>query len=131
MKSSITFEPGSQAFILANEAAQKFQKWREEHRTGYKKIPEELWEIAVRLAEITSISKTASFLGLSYYSLKKQVLKKNEISSEFSIPIKGFIEAVMDTNTPTLLAEIIAPSGFSLRIFSPNTNEIIRAFIQR
>ena len=48
----------------------RFQAWREQ-RTGRGRIPRSLWALAVQLAEVHGVSRTAAVLGLDYYSLKK------------------------------------------------------------
>jgi hypothetical protein len=39
---------------------------------GGLRIPQPLWDLAVRLVSQYGISRTATALGLDYYSLKKQ-----------------------------------------------------------
>jgi hypothetical protein len=51
-------------------ARSQFQAWRE-RRTG-RRIPQQLWALAVRLVNRHGVSRTAAALGLDYYSLKKQ-----------------------------------------------------------
>ena len=48
----------------------QFQAWRGQ-RTG-RRIPQQLWDLAVRLVNRHGVSRTATALGLDYYSLKKQ-----------------------------------------------------------
>ena len=54
------------------QARQRFQAWRE-RRQGDHRIPQPLWDLAIRLASKHGISRTATALGLDYYSLKKRV----------------------------------------------------------
>ena len=59
---------------LPNDLAQgrcRFQAWRE-RRQGGRRIPQPLWHLAVQLASQHGVSRTATALGLDYYSLKKQ-----------------------------------------------------------
>src|SRR5262245_25763066 len=49
----------------------RFQAWRE-RRQGGRRIPQPLWALAVRLVSQHGLSRTATALGLDYYSLKKQ-----------------------------------------------------------
>jgi hypothetical protein len=59
---------------LPNDLAQgryRFQAWRERRQGG--RIPQPLWDLAVRLVRTHGLSRTATALGLDYYSLKKQV----------------------------------------------------------
>jgi hypothetical protein len=53
------------------QARSRFEAWREQ-RPGRRRIPQPLWDLAVRLASTHGVSRTATALGLGYYSLKKQ-----------------------------------------------------------
>jgi hypothetical protein len=50
----------------------QFQAWRCRRQAGGR-IPHRLWTLAVRLVRQHGLSRTASALGLDYYSLKKRV----------------------------------------------------------
>jgi len=52
-------------------ARSRFQAWRGRRRIGTR-IPRTLWTVAVRLAKAHGVSRTATALGLDYYSLKKR-----------------------------------------------------------
>ena len=54
------------------QARSRFEAWRE-RRQGGRRIPQPLWDLAVRLVSQHGISRTATALGLDYYSLKKRV----------------------------------------------------------
>ena len=59
---------------LPNDLAQgrsRFQAWRMQ-RLGRGRIPRPLWALAVRLVSKHGVSRTATALGLDYYSLKKR-----------------------------------------------------------
>jgi hypothetical protein len=49
----------------------RFQAWRE-RRQGSHRIPQPMWDLAVRLVSKHGVSRTATALGLDYYSLKKR-----------------------------------------------------------
>jgi hypothetical protein len=49
----------------------RFQAWRQQ-RTGRGRIPRSLWALAVQLATVHGVSRTAAALGLDYYSLKER-----------------------------------------------------------
>jgi hypothetical protein len=49
----------------------RFQAWRQRRQGG--RIPQPLWDLAARLGSKYGISRTATALGLDYYSLKKRV----------------------------------------------------------
>lgn len=53
-------------------AVSQFQAWRKQRQPG-SRIPEPLWQLAVRLVSSYGLSRTATALRLDYYSLKKQV----------------------------------------------------------
>ena len=53
------------------QARSRFEAWRQ-RRPGGRRIPQPLWSLAVRLAGRHGVSRTATALGLDYYSLKKQ-----------------------------------------------------------
>jgi hypothetical protein len=54
------------------QGRRRFQAWRE-RRQGGRRIPQPLWALAIRLVSQHGISRTATALGLDYYSLKKRV----------------------------------------------------------
>ena len=49
----------------------RFEGWRRTRQAGTR-IPDELWSLAVKLADGHGLSRTASGLGLDYYSLRKR-----------------------------------------------------------
>ena len=49
----------------------QFQAWRVQRQAG-RRIPQALWTLAVRLVKTHGVSRTATALGLDYYSLKKR-----------------------------------------------------------
>ena len=49
----------------------RFQAWRTRRKVGTR-IPRTLWAVAVRLAKMHGVCRTAATLGLDYYSLKKR-----------------------------------------------------------
>jgi hypothetical protein len=52
-------------------ARSRFEAWRQ-RRPGRRPIPQPLWDLAVRLASTHGVGRTATALGLGYYSLKQQ-----------------------------------------------------------
>ena len=52
-------------------ARSRFQAWRTRRKAGTR-IPRTLWAVAVRLAKTHGVCRTATALGLDYYSLKKR-----------------------------------------------------------
>ena len=49
----------------------RFQAWRGERKLG-ERIPRPLWDLAVRLAKLHGVSRTAAALGLDYYGLQRR-----------------------------------------------------------
>jgi hypothetical protein len=66
----------------------RFQAWREQ-RTGRGRIPRSLWALAVRLANVHGVSRTAAVLGLDYHSLKKRA---EAVTSESPSSPPAFVE---------------------------------------
>ena len=52
-------------------ARERFAAWRRTRQVGAR-IPEPLWMLAIDLADAHGLHRTASVLGLDYYSLKKR-----------------------------------------------------------
>ncbi len=50
----------------------RFRAWRRTRSRGTR-IPERLWKLAVKLADVHGLKRTASVLNLDYYALKKRV----------------------------------------------------------
>jgi hypothetical protein len=48
----------------------RFQAWRGRRKAGAP-IPQGLWDLAIRLANVHGVSRTATLLRLDYYRLKK------------------------------------------------------------
>ena len=54
----------------------RFRDWRRNRLIGAR-IPESLWTLAVKLAIAQGVCRTASALGLDYYSLQKRLEAAN------------------------------------------------------
>ncbi len=54
----------------------RFETWREARQVRTR-IPDELWELAVKLAFAHGLNRTASILKLDYYALRKRVEARN------------------------------------------------------
>jgi hypothetical protein len=66
----------------------RFRAWRKGRRKAGNRIPRPLWALAVRLSNTHGLSRTATALGLDYYSLKKQV----EATARSQPPSPAFVE---------------------------------------
>lgn len=51
------------------QARGRFQAWRARRKVG-ERIPRALWALAAELAKVHGVSRTATALGLDYYSLQ-------------------------------------------------------------
>lgn len=68
----------------------RFEAWRESRSVG-ERIPEPLWKAAVQVAAEHGLNRTASFLKLDYYSLKKRVDRSRASSATFvELPSPSF-----------------------------------------
>lgn len=95
----------------------RFEGWRRTRQAGTR-IPDELWSLAVKLADGRGLSRTASVLGLDYYSLKKRVAAGK--SGSTSVP-SAFIElSPMPSpgSSGECVVEFADGTGASLRIGS-------------
>ena len=81
------------------------------------RIPDELWSLAVKLADHHGISRTASVLGLDYYSLKKRVAAGN--SGVTSVP-SAFVEGSASSDSASACPAFIELS--SLQVPSPGAS---------
>jgi hypothetical protein len=70
---------------------QRFAVWRETRKTG-ERIPEPLWRAAVKLAATCGLNRTARFLKLDYYSLKKRLDRASS-----TVPSSAFVELPSST----------------------------------
>ena len=61
----------------------RLEDWRRTRKAGAR-IPDKLWSLAVKLVDGHGLNRTASVLGLDYYSLKKQVEARHSDSTSVS-----------------------------------------------
>ena len=81
-----------------SRAATRFADWRRSRALGTR-IPDSLWALAVELATIYGVCRTASILKLDYYGLKKRVDAKASQPglSCASSPMPTFVELAAST----------------------------------
>lgn len=106
---------------------EEFRKWRApESKT--KRIPEELWNSAVSVVGGEySVNRISRILSLDFNRLKLRFLSRlpsPEKIVEVSFP-QGF-----QTPSRFPLAEIVSQSGMVLRLFSQESESIIRTFLK-
>ena len=79
----------------------RFEAWRGARKVRTR-IPDQLWNLAVKLAVAHGLNRTASVLKLDYYSLKKRVERNAAATSatpafvEFSPPSMTTAEYVVE-----------------------------------
>ncbi len=70
----------------------RFEKWRRRRKTRAR-IPESLWDAAVKMATAYGLHRTAKTLSVNYYSLKKRVEKEaSAASSSEADAVATFVE---------------------------------------
>ena len=94
----------------------RFEGWRRTRQAGTR-IPDKLWSLAVKLADGHGLSRTASVLGLDYYSLKKRVAAGN--SSVTSVP-SAFVAGSASSDSVSARPAFIELS--SLQVPSPEAS---------
>ncbi len=91
----------------------RFQAWRGQRKAGGR-IPEALWTMATRLANVHGVSRTAAALGLDYYRLKERT---EAASGEPQPSGRAFVELT----SPVMVAkrcrfELDDGSGATIRV---------------
>jgi hypothetical protein len=99
-------------------ARSRFLTWRQRGSAG-RHTPPALWDLAVRLAKIHGVSRTALALGVNYRVLKKRTAAPLSLTAagESPSPAPTFVELP----TPTLLGkqclfELNNATGTTLRV---------------
>lgn len=111
-------------------AARKFASWRRT-RKNKSRIPESLWELAVELAGVHGVARTATVLRLDYYSLKKRLAASTVAATE---PAPAFLELPAGLATGReCVVELEEPGRGRLRVHlkghdAPDLVALARAF---
>ena len=92
----------------------RFEAWRRTCQVGTR-IPEKLWSLAVSLADVHGLSRTASALKLDYYSLRQRVAAR---SSDPGSVAPAFIEFSPPSLAPATecVVEFENGSGARMRV---------------
>ena len=89
--------------MALSRARRQFDHWRSQQPNKRARLPKELWQQAVALAQEHGLNKTARALGLKYDSLKKHL---EAASTEISGPQKArpaFLELLPEALRPASL----------------------------
>ena len=118
------------------QLATRFQDWR--HRpTPSDPIPQSLWEQAVALTTVLSVSRVAQGIGVSWGTLKKRCTTQPSPAAEPCTTL-GFVEVATPTAwpvpTPGTEIELQRRDGARLRIHSYEAHlplaTLLRAFLE-
>lgn len=106
----------------------QFTRWRASHLAGTR-IPDHLWDAAVKLANVHGLSRTARTLGLDYSSLRGRVARapsrrptpdhgERLARAESTDSRPEFVEfSIGDlTSTRTCVVEIVGATDLKLRL---------------
>ena len=116
-----------------------FQDWRHRRPTPAAPIPPRLWEQAVALTTVLSVSRVAQEIGVSWGTLKKRCTSQPSppAAAEPSTTL-GFVEvatpAVWPVPTPRTEIELQRRDGARLRIHSSEAHlplaTLLRTFLE-
>jgi hypothetical protein len=104
--------------VALRTARRQLDRWRSRHRP-HTRLPEELWHKAVTLARRHGLNKTASALGLKYYSLKKRMetaVGDSSTGEEASCEFVEFLARPMAARSCECMIELDDGSGTTVRI---------------
>jgi len=98
-------------------ALARFDEWRDGRESRQSRIPDELWEIALRCAEQSGVKCTAKHLKLNYERLSKR-FKLKGLEEESSGEESSFVEvpSVMCTGRIECKVELSDSKGSSMQI---------------
>jgi hypothetical protein len=90
----------------------RFQAWRKRRAGG--RIPQQLWALAVRLANRHGVSRTSTALGLDYYSLKERA---EETADQAQLSAPAFVELTSPVVVgKQCLVELANGAGATMRV---------------
>jgi hypothetical protein len=104
------------------QLAARFEDWRHRRTTASDPIPQPLWEQAVSLTTVLSVSRVAQGIGVSWGTLKKRCIAHPSPPAAEPSTTLGFIEvatpAAWPAPTPRTEIELQRRDGARLRIHS-------------
>jgi len=116
----------------------QFERWRQKRTLGTR-IPESLWDEAVKLAGIYGVWRTASTLRVDYYSLKRRLKRSAPAAASAAQDEKPenaptFVELPAPlTSTSECIVELENAEGAKMRVHlkgvaSPDLAALSRSF---
>mgnify|MGYP001155023009 CR=1 FL=1 len=102
-----------------SQLAARMEAWRNDPKKS-RRIPQELWQVAVELSKEYSINQISKALRLSYTDLKKRVMaqSKENLPAIKTQPDMKFIELGVEpsSSTPECIVEMEDGNGTKMRI---------------
>ena len=97
--------------------AGRFARWRAGRPRGAR-IPATLWAAAAKLAADLGLSRTATALGVSYYSLKRRCEEAEQLASSASSPKESLFVELPPTHLAAreCVVELESADGSKMRI---------------
>ena len=120
------------------QLATRFQDWRHRRTTRSDSIPQSLWEQAVALTTVLSVSRVAQGIGVSWGTLKKRCTAHPPAPAAEPCTTLGFVEvappAAWPGATPGTEIELQRRDGARLRIHSSEAHlpmaTLLRTFLE-
>jgi hypothetical protein len=121
------------------QLATRFQDWRHRRTTRSDSIPQSLWEQAVALTTVFSVSRVAQGIGVSWGTLKKRcTVQPSPPAAAEPCTTLGFVEVATPTAwpvpTPGTEIELQRRDGARLRIHSSEAHlplaTLLRTFLE-
>ena len=103
--------------VPLEQTRQRFEQWRRK-RKARTRIPEPLWDAAVRMANRYGIWQTSKALRVAYYALQERVEKEANATSLPNGSQSKFIElpVASGVDTPQCTVELEDGAGAKMRI---------------
>ena len=110
-------QPSPIILTQVERVRKRFEHWRRT-RKKRSRIPEQLWNAAVAVAESYGVNPTARALGLDYYELKKRLDSGPGAAVVEKQGIKTFVEVVPAPSAlhPECVVELESAKGTKMRI---------------
>ena len=131
--------PSAHAEHQLTAVAARFDAWRQTRTTRVEPIPPHLWEQAIALTTMLSITRVARRLRVSGGELKKRCATHHAALATSTSPAAlGFVEvptaSVWALPTSAIELELHRPDGAQLRVTAPEPQlpllAVVRAFLE-
>ena len=131
--------PPAHAEHQLTAVADRFDAWRQTRTTRVEPIPQHLWEQAIALTTMFSITRVATRLRVSGGELKKRCAAHHAaLAASTSTAALGFVEVpaapVWALPTSAIEIELHRPDGARLRVAAPEPQlpllAVVRAFLE-